>query len=199
MDRIALTSAAVIAEAALLADRHGFGAVSLSEVARRLGVKTPSLYSHVRDLAALHDGITALALEEMADRVSTAIAGRSQGDALRAYADVLRGYAQESPGRWDSLQRRTGMGAVDSSAARSFVALTDAVLRGYGLSPVARVHATRMLGSTINGFIALERIGSFDHRDPAPETSWAIALDSLHVIFTEWSRAAPPHAEDTPT
>ena len=56
----------------------------------------------------------------------------------------------------------------------------------YGLSPVDRVHAIRLLGSTINGFIALERIGSFDHSQPAPETSWRIALDALDSLLAAW-------------
>ena len=186
MSRTALTAAAVVADAADLADAEGFDAVTLSAVARRLGVKTPSLYSHVRDLGALRDGITALALSELAKAASLAIAGRSGGDALHGFADAHREFARTNPGLWQSLERRAGAGAVDSDAARGFVALTDAVLRGYGLSPADRVHAIRLLGSTINGFIALERIGSFDHSQPAPETSWRIALDALDSLLVAW-------------
>lgn len=197
MDRLALTPASVVAAAAGVADESGFAAVTLSEVARRLGVKTPSLYSHVRDLAALQDGVTALALAELTERVSAAIAGRSGADALGAYADALRAFARECPGRWDALQRRAGMGAVDSRAAREFVARTDAVLRGYSLTPGDRVHATRLIGATINGFIALERIGSFDHREPAPDASWLMAIGSLHAALLTWPPAlAPTDRED---
>ena len=92
MTRSPLTATAIIAEAADLADETGFDGVTLSAVARRLGVQTPSLYSHVRDRAALLDGITALALAELADRVAVAIAGRSGGLALHGFADVHRAY-----------------------------------------------------------------------------------------------------------
>lgn len=136
------------------------------------------------DLEAVQDGITSLALAELAARVSADVAGRSGRAALWAYADALRAYSRDSPGRWEALQRRAGTPAVDSRAAGSFVAVTDAVLRAYRFSPVDRVHATRLLGSLINGFIALERIGSFDHREPEPEASWAIALDALDALFT---------------
>src|SRR5689334_3801212 len=98
-----LTAATVVADAAALADEAGFGMVTLSAVARRLGVQAPSLYSHVRDLEALRDGITALALGELAERVGGAIAGRSGLEALRAYAAATRAYALGSPGRWQSL------------------------------------------------------------------------------------------------
>lgn len=196
MDRPALSSSSVIAAGAAMSDDMGFAAVTLTSVARRLGVKAPSLYSHVRDLAALQDGVTALALGDLAERLAEAIAGRSGGAALHAYAATLRDFALHSPGRWESLQRRAGASAVDSPAARSYVALTDAVLRGYPLDPVARVHATRLIASTINGFLALEGIGSFSHREPGPEESWIVAIDALHTMLTQWSLAhTPPDGE----
>ncbi|SDF73454.1 transcriptional regulator, TetR family [Lentzea fradiae] len=180
--RAPLTAAVVVAEAADLADEAGFEAVTLSAVARRLGVQAPSLYSHVRDLEAVRDGVTALALGELADRVGAAIAGRSGLAALRGYAAAHREYARRSPGRWQSLQRRAGEDVVRSAAARRVSAQAGAVLRGYPVPGDEHVHAVRVLGSTINGFLALERSGNFDHSDPAPEESWdrtVVALDSL--------------------
>jgi AcrR family transcriptional regulator len=187
MVRPPLTSAAVITDAAALADAEGFDAVTLSAVARRLGVQTPSLYSHVRDLAALRDGITALALDQLADAVALAIAGRSGQQALRGMADAHRTFAAQSPGLWQSLQRKAGMDAVASDAARRLVALNDAALEAYALSPDDRVHATRLIGSTINGFITLERARSFDHRSVEIEASWSVAFDGLHSVIAGWN------------
>ena len=190
-----LSAQLVIADAAELADLDGFDAVTLSAVARRLGVRPPSLYSHVRDLAALRDGITALALGELSDIIAVAIAGRSRREALRGFADAHRAYATRSPGRWQSLQRRAGPAAVQSAAAQRLVALTDAVLLGYALSSVDRVHTTRLIGSTINGFLTLERVGGFDHRAPAPEETWSVTLDALDVMLTTWPHT--PHHESS--
>jgi AcrR family transcriptional regulator len=187
MPRTPLTSATVIRDAAALADTEGLDAVTLSAVARRLAVQTPSLYSHVRDLAALRDGITAIALDQLADAVGLAIAGRSGSHALRGMAEAHRAFAAQSPGLWQSLQRKAGMDAVASDAARRLVALNDAALEAYALSPDDRVHATRLIGSTINGFITLERAGSFDHRSVAIEASWSIAIDGLHAVITGWN------------
>ena len=191
MKRTPLTATAIIADAADLADDAGFDLVTLSAVARRLGVQTPSLYSHVRDRAALLDGMTALALSELAERVAVAIAGRSGGLALHGFAEAHRAYAQESPGRWQSLQRRAGVVAVQSGAARTFVALTNAMLLGYALPPSERVHAIRLIGATINGYLALERIGSFDHSEPAPDVSWRKAIDALDVLLRAWPTETP--------
>jgi len=192
MTRARLTPAAVVADAAALADEAGFDALTLSAVARRLGVQTASLYSHVRDRAALLDGVTALALAEVAARIAAGIAGRSGRPALRAYADAFRDYAREHPGRWAALQRRVGPAAVAAPSAVDVVTLTDALLRGYAVPASERVHVIRVLGATINGFVTLEGIGSYDHSAPAPDASWDRAVDALDTLLRSWPAAPQP-------
>ncbi|MGN6124938.1 MAG: TetR/AcrR family transcriptional regulator [Humibacter sp.] len=186
MPRTPLTTAAVVDAASALADEVGFDAVTLAAVARRVGVQTPSLYSHVRDLAALRDGIVESTLGELNTRIALAIAGRSGHDALRGFAAAHRALAHDAPGRWESLQRPAGAGAVGSTAAREIVTLTNAVLRGYELPETERVHATRVIGATINGYLTLERLGSFAHSSPSPESSWERAIDALDALLRNW-------------
>jgi AcrR family transcriptional regulator len=187
----------VIARAAELADASGFDSVTLAAIARSFSVQTPSLYAHVRDLAALRDGITALALDELTDRIADAIAGRSQYDALVGFAGAHRSYLQEHPGRWESLQRRAGADAVDAPAARRIVRVTDAVLLGYGITGDDRTHATRIVGSALGGFLNLERIGSFAHSDPPAEQSWPELLDALHLVLANWHRRGELREKET--
>ncbi|GAA2905560.1 transcriptional regulator [Actinoplanes cyaneus] len=186
MERVPLTSAAVVAAAAGLADEAGFEAVTLSAVARRLKVQAPSLYSHVKDREALLDGVAALALADLSQRIATAIAGRAGRDALDGFATAHREFAREAPGRWQSLQRRAGDTVVRSDAARRIVVLNKAVLRGYPIPEDQHVHAVRLLGATINGYLALERIGGFDHSHPSPDVSWRKTVQALDVLLTAW-------------
>ncbi|MFY1673471.1 WHG domain-containing protein [Plantactinospora sp. WMMB334] len=186
MGRANLTSAVVVAAAAELADREGFDAITLSALARRFGVQTASLYSHVRDRSSLLDSVHELALGELADRIAISIGGRSGRDALVALADAHRDYARQFPGRWSALQRPAAASTVHSDAAGRVVALTLAVLRGYQLPGTELVHATRLLGATINGFLSLEASGSMGHREPATEVSWRRALDALDTAFRCW-------------
>jgi AcrR family transcriptional regulator len=190
--RANLSPAVVIAAAADLADREGFDAITLSALARHFGVQTASLYSHVRDRSALLHAVHELALGELADRVALAIAGRSCRAALAGLTEAHRGYARECPGRWAALQRPAAASTVRSEAAGRLVALNLAVLRGYRLPETELVHATRLLGATINGFLALEASGSFSHRDPAPDTSWQRALDALDTVFQSWPSEGIP-------
>lgn len=186
MERPPLTPRAVVLAAADLADARGLAEVTLSAVARVLDVRTPSLYGHVRDLAALRDGITTLSLGELGDSASEAVAGRAGRDALRALCDAHREYARTHPGRWESLQRRTGDAVVRSEeAARSSRALA-AVLRGYGIAESDRVHATRLIGSFLNGFLHLEHIGAFAHSAPSADASWVLLIDRLDGLLRQW-------------
>ncbi len=186
MVRPPLTPRTVIRTAADLADARGPDEVTLSAVARELDVRTPSLYAHVRDLAALRDGVTILALGELADRAGEAIAGRSGREALRALCDAHRDYARAHPGRWQSLQRRAGDAVVRSDeAARSSRALA-AVLRGYGVDESDQVHATRLVGAFLNGFLHLEHVGSFAHSAPPADDSWLLLIDRLDALLDHW-------------
>lgn len=186
MERFPLSRAGLTGAAAELADREGFPAVTVSALARQAGVKPASIYSHVKDLAALLDGVHELALGELADRVAGAIAGRSGRDALAAMSQAHRDYARGHPGRWAAMQRPAGQDVAGSNSARKLVEYTWAVLRGYHLPDGELVHATRFVGATLNGYLALEKAGSFDHRSEETELSWQRAIDALDRALDSW-------------
>ena len=98
----------------------------------------------------------------------------------------------DTPGRWAALQRPAAPSTVRSGAAARLVDLTFAVLRGYPVPDGELVHVTRMLGATINGFLALERAGSYGHRDPDVEISWQRTLSALDTILRTWPTPPPP-------
>ena len=189
MARANLTRASVVAAAADLADRDGFDAVSVSALARHLGVQPASLYSHVRDRAAVLEGVHERALDELADRIAAETAGRSGRDALAGLAAAHRDYAREHPGRWTALQRPAAAETVTSGAAQRLVTFTWAVLRGYALADDELVHATRFVGAAINGFLTLERSSAFDHRHPDVELSWRRTIDALDRALRSWPDA----------
>ena len=58
--RAGLDSAAVVRAAADLADAKGIDALTLGEVAARLGVRTPSLYNHIAGLDGLRRDLALL-------------------------------------------------------------------------------------------------------------------------------------------
>ncbi|MGG7507464.1 TetR/AcrR family transcriptional regulator [Plantibacter sp. YIM 135249] len=186
MARAGITRERLALAGAELADEIGFERVTVAEVARRFDVKTASLYSHVAGTADLNTSITLLALEESADRVADATAGRSQKDALAGLANAYRDYAREHPGRFAATLATVDAATAAGSAGPRHARLMEAVLRGYGLEPAAQVHAIRLIGSTVRGFITLEMSGGFDHSAPASGESWTEIIDALDALLRSW-------------
>lgn len=77
MVRVGLTTERLTRAGAELADEVGFEQVTVSALARRFDVKVASLYSHVKNSHDLKTRIALLVLEELADRVAAAVAGRA--------------------------------------------------------------------------------------------------------------------------
>jgi AcrR family transcriptional regulator len=184
--RAGLTAERLTAAAADLADEIGFEEVTVSAVARGFGVKDASLYSHVRSAADLRVRVALLALAELADLVSAALAGRAGKDALVAFADAYRTYAKQHPGRYAAMQIPLDAETAASSAGPRHAEMTRAILRGYGLGEPHETDAVRMLHSTFHGFVSLERTGGFAHTARSADDSWARALDALDAVLRSW-------------
>ncbi|WP_329380159.1 TetR/AcrR family transcriptional regulator [Streptomyces sp. NBC_01716] len=188
MARAGLTAERVTLAGAELADEVGLDRLSMSRVARRLGVTDASLYAHVRGLEDLRGRIALLAADEKTLRIAEATAGRAGKDALVAYADAWRDYAHRHPGRYTATQAPVRIDpelAAKASGPRRAVELAYGMLRGYGLAEPDLTDAVRLLRSTFHGFVALESAGGFAHAR-APQDSWVRALDALHTLLEHW-------------
>ncbi|ROO85538.1 TetR family transcriptional regulator [Actinocorallia herbida] len=197
MARAGLTAERVTLAGAELADDVGLEHVTMSALARRLGVKDASLYAHVRGLEDLRGRIALLAADEKTIRIAEAMAGRSGRDALLAYANAYRSYAHDHPGRYTATQIPVGIDpevAAKAPGPRRAVELTYGMLRAYTLAEPDLTDAVRLVRSTLHGFTALEAAGGFAH-SRSPEDSWARCLDALHTLLEHW----PSPAEGDPS
>ncbi|MTE16298.1 TetR/AcrR family transcriptional regulator [Nocardia aurantiaca] len=192
--RAGLTAERITQAAAELADDIGFDNVTLTAVAKKFGVKDPSLYSHVRNLQDLRTRVALLGALEMTDRIGIAVAGRAGRDALVAFANAYRDFAREHPGRYAATQSKLDIEAIANApgAIRS-VQLTEALLRGYDLDGTELIDAGRLLRSTFHGYATLETGGGFNHSRETDD-SWARILEALHLLLTQW----PKSKEETP-
>jgi AcrR family transcriptional regulator len=168
MPRVGLDPDAVVSAAARIADAEGLDAVTLARLAGELGVRTPSLYSHVGGLDDLRRRLAVRGAGELADGLQEAAAGRAGGDALRAVAAAYREYARRHPGSYLALQRSADV-RDDPGAARA-VRVVTAILAGYGIEGDDAIHAARAVRAALHGFAALEAGGGFGIALPADET-----------------------------
>ncbi|WP_030946433.1 TetR/AcrR family transcriptional regulator [Streptomyces sp. NRRL S-646] len=186
MARVGLTTERVVRAGAELADEVGFDQVTVSELARRFGVKVASLYSHVKSSQDLRTRIALFALEELADRAADALAGRAGKDALIAFANAYRDYGREHPGRAAAARLRLDPETAAASAGVRHAQMTRAILRGYDLTEPDQTHAVRLLGSVFHGYSSLETAGGFSHSAPDSEESWTRILDALDALLCNW-------------
>jgi len=160
-ERRGLTKRDVLDAAVALVDAETTSALTLSRVARELGVRPPSMYHHVSGLDALRRDVGLRVTETLGDLMGRAAMGRSGRDALRAIAYELRAYVVAHPDLYElSIQARPD----DEEYTRAAISAIEpliAVLRGYGLDDTDTIHAARALRSALHGFVSLERVGGF--------------------------------------
>ncbi len=181
-----LSRADFIAAAADLADTIGFDALSLSQVARAVGISTPGAYKHVADITDLRRGIAKQTLRDVTSLVQDVAAGRSGVDALVAVALRLLEWARSHPGRYLALQTVVDEDDEEYRAlSAGLVTAVAATLRAYRLTDSDAVDAVRMLRALLHGFIMIELAGAFQmNRDVAD--SFHRAVNSLDSVFRSW-------------
>lgn len=164
MPRAGLDREAVVAAAAELADSRpdGLDAVTLTALADRLGIRTPSLYAHIDGLADLRRQLGARGARQLTVAVIAATSGRAGRDALRSLAHAYREFAHAHPGTYAAMQRAPeARYAEPATAARELVDAIVAALSGYGLSGDDAIHAIRVVRAALHGFVSLEQLGGF--------------------------------------
>jgi AcrR family transcriptional regulator len=144
---------AVVRSAAELADRAGWSAVTLSQVAKDVDRHVTSLYAHVESVADLKREVGLLALDQLADAVGRAAMGRVRADGLQAIADVYRDYAIAHPGRVGAMVAlRDGDPELTARGLRLAEPIW-ATFRSYGLAQDQVVLAHRVFSATVTGFV----------------------------------------------
>ena len=187
MPRAGLTTAVVTQEAGKLADEVGFENLTLSALARRLGVRQPTLYKHVDGTAGLHREMAMLAKVQLADVMRRAAVGRARDEALLAIAVAYREWALEHPGLYATAVRAAAPGDVDDErAALEALEVIYDVLRSYGISGDDAIEATRALRALLHGFVTLQSGGGFGYPVDI-DHSFLRAIEGLISAFGQWN------------
>ena len=188
MPRAGLSRPVVVAEAARLADETGWSHLTVAALAKRFGVKLPSLYKHIDSLEGLRREVGALALRELGGELQAAAVGRSGSDALRATASAYRAYARAHPGRYAAtLAAPAPVDEERQALAQSVLQTIFAVLEGYGLGGDDLVHATRVLRACLHGFVSLEESGGFGMPHDV-DASFDLLVQALHENLSRWGQ-----------
>ncbi|OIK08836.1 TetR/AcrR family transcriptional regulator [Bacillus sp. MUM 13] len=160
--RAGLDESSVILAAVELAEKKGTENVTMATLARKLGVKTPSLYNHIASLKSLQNKMAIHALRHLYADVSEAASGKSGDESVASIARAYVNFARQKPGLYQSTLQAPDVNDLEYQKAGS--SLVDLILEKMSyleLDEDQALHMVRGLRSILHGFASLEQLGGF--------------------------------------
>lgn len=153
----------VVACATRIADRDGLDAATPSSVAADLGIRTPSLYYHVKGAAGLRRALALHGAGLLTEYFEGAVAGVEGAARLRAIATAYRRFAVDHPGLHAALLPAPVPGEDDElyEAMAAPVAIVASEAGCDELPDAETIHLIRALRAMLFGFVELEARGGF--------------------------------------
>ena len=191
-ERKGLNRRAILEAAVGLVEAEGLPALTLQELARRLQVRTASLYNHIQGIAEVRQHIALLSLHELDAAIRDAAVGRSYKEALEAVALAYRSFAQQHPHLYETFigSARWEDPEVDDTR-RDVVRVLTQVLSPY-CGEVEMLHFNRGFRSLLHGFVSLESAGFF--KKGMLDESFHFAIQSFIAALPLQNQGGEGHA-----
>ena len=152
MPRQGLTRRDVLQACFRLIDEKGFEGFSMHELARRLNIRTASLYNHIENESTMLLRIGQTATERFSQALAEAIEGKKGKDAIRALAEAWWRFARAHPGLYTVAMRAAQEKVIEEKPA--FFLPVESLTEGND--------ALRdLILSILHGAISLENAGIF--------------------------------------
>ena len=160
--RIGLDLPTLLQAATEIADTQGINEVTLASLAKKLGIRSPSLYNHIDGLDDLRKKLATHGLQQLYKVMTQAANGRLGDEAVLALAEAYVSFARIHPGLYEATLRAPDPQDLEAQRLGSeLVDLVLQVLRAYDLEGEAAIHGVRGLRSVLHGFTSLEQNGGF--------------------------------------
>jgi AcrR family transcriptional regulator len=162
---VRLDKQAVLLAAITILNQEGASALTLSRLAEKLGIQTPSLYNHIDGLPGLQKDLAVENASRLADRLSEAAMCRSGRDLVLESAQAFRAYVRENPGLYLFTLRSSGTQPVQNpdlvAGEERTLKVGLAMMASFGLTGEDAIHGLRAFRSLVHGFATLEAAGGF--------------------------------------
>ncbi len=154
-DRRSQRRGQILAAAWDIAAESGLAAVSLHEVARRVGIRQPSLYGYVSSKLDLYDAMFAQAYEQLLARLDSSAPSGTAREQLLHVSRVVLDFAVENPSRQQLIFQRTIPGFEPSAAsyalAKRLVGRSVSLLSALGAGSPAHLEVYTSLVAGLGG------------------------------------------------
>ncbi|MGO4693648.1 TetR/AcrR family transcriptional regulator [Paenibacillus sp. 2TAB26] len=160
--RRGLDLATIVEEAATIADELGIEEVTLATLAKKLGVRSPSLYNHVDGLNALRIQLAIYGLQKLLAAINESLQNKEGDEAVHAIASAYISFARKHPGVYELTLRSPDADEAEYAAiGEQLVDLLVKTLSYYELGYEKAIHSVRGLRSLLHGFASIEQKGGF--------------------------------------
>ena len=178
LDRSALLSAAV-----QIADSDGFEALTLAALAKRLDVRSPSLYNHISGLPGLRQELALMSVQQLGLALTEAAADRTGDEAIQAIAAAYLSFVRQHPGLYEASYHARDLNEPQLVACKTaLLNMLLHTLQPYPLTEAQALHAVRGLRSLCHGFASVEAQGGFG-MDFSPDDSLRLTIAAfLHGL-----------------
>jgi AcrR family transcriptional regulator len=160
--KIGLEISYIIEAAGEIADQYGVQEVTLANLAKKLGIRPPSLYNHFDGLTGLRKKLAIHGMEKLYKVMADAAIGVSGTEAVLSVSLAYVNFARKHPGIYEATLLAPDPEDVDvQQAGEKIVDLSVRILQAYHLEGESALHAVRGLRSILHGFSSLEQKGGF--------------------------------------
>ncbi|MCW7493673.1 WHG domain-containing protein [Leptospira sp. 2 VSF19] len=156
----------------------GFAEFRLSVLAENLGIRTPSLYNHIRDLEDVRREMKRRSLQILGDRLSSINLNPTQGkERIFDFLNVYRSFAKSHPHMYP-LTIESAESDLELKPLGDRILFLCMEVFGFQSLDESAVHRIRILRSLLHGFIVLEEAGGFGRKESI-EDSFKKITESL--------------------
>jgi AcrR family transcriptional regulator len=160
--KIGLELSTILEAAGEIADQHGMDEVTLANLAKKLGIRPPSLYNHFEGLPGLKKELAIYGFNTLYEKLALAAIGVSGEEALIAVSEAYINFARIHPGIYEATMLAPNPGDKEvQQAGAKIIDLSVRLLQTYNLEGELPIHAVRGLRSILHGFSSLEQRGGF--------------------------------------
>jgi hypothetical protein len=181
-----------------IADKIGLEKLSLKEVAEKLGIRSPSLIFHVKNLNGLKRLLGQYTTRILASELLRIGFGKSGFDAVAAVGNAVIHFAVEHPGMYESVQWMIvdyisdNNKELDYTAFKQVTDLFYGVFKDMRLSDIEISHIIRGLRSLTHGFATIAGHKGFGYSSDAKESfeyCLSLFLDGIRCRLDEGCKA----------
>jgi len=151
----------IVRTARLVLEAEGLEGLTMQRIAAEVGVRSPSLYKHVRNRADLIWQVTEDVAGQLATLVERSASTGDPASALRAIARSFRAFARTHPGAYGLI-----FGPMPDewrAAPETLARATEVLIRSTSAlaGPDHALEAARTVVAWAHGFVAMELAGAF--------------------------------------